>query len=158
MALDHFRPWAVVNAAGYVRVDDAERDEDGCRRANTIGAQRLAEACGRRGLRLLCFSSDLVFDGHARRPYLEGDRVAPLSAYGRSKADSEAAVQAACSHALMVRTSAFFGPWDRANVVQQAIAAFVAGQRWRAPGDQRVSPTYVPDLVNVALDLLDRRG
>ena len=153
-ALDHFSPWAVVNAAGYVRVDDAEWDEERCRRENTIGAQRLAEACGRRGLRLLCFSSDLVFDGQARRPYLEGDRAAPLSAYGRSKADADAAVQAACSHVLVARTGAFFGPWDAANVVQRAIASFVAGQPWRAASDQRVSPTYVPDLVNVALDLL----
>jgi len=53
-----------------------------------------------------------------------------------------------------VRTSAFFGPWDSANVVCRAAAAFAAGQVWRAAGDQRVSPTYVPDLVNVALDLL----
>jgi dTDP-4-dehydrorhamnose reductase len=80
--------------------------------------------------------------------------VAPLSVYGRSKADAEAAVAAAYPQALIARTSAFFGPWDEANAVHRALAAFAAGQRWRAPGDQRVSPTYVPDLVNVALDLL----
>ena len=74
-ALERVRPWAIVNAAGYVRVDDAESDESRCRRENTTGAQLLAEACGRRRLRLLCFSSDLVFDGHSRRPYRESDRV-----------------------------------------------------------------------------------
>jgi dTDP-4-dehydrorhamnose reductase len=103
---------------------------------------------------LICFSSDLVFDGLARRPYRERDGVAPLSVYGRSKADAEIVVQAACGHALIARTSAFFGPWDEANVVHHAVAALAAGQPWRAPSDQRVSPTYVPDLVNVALDLL----
>ena len=88
------------------------------------------------------------------RPYVESDPVAPLSAYGRSKADAERMVGAAYPGALIARTSAFFGPWDRANVVHLAAAAFAAGQPWRAPHDQRVSPTYVPDLVNVSLDLL----
>ena len=82
------------------------------------------------------------------------DGVAPLSAYGRSKADAETAVRAACPHALIARTSAFFGPWDQANAVHHAVNAFAADRPWRAPSDQRVSPTYVPDLVNVALDLL----
>jgi dTDP-4-dehydrorhamnose reductase len=153
-AFERFRPWAVVNAAGYVRVDEAEGDQDRCRRENTIGAQRLAEASWRRGLRLVCFSSDLVFDGRSRRRYREGDQVAPLSAYGRSKADAETAIRAACPDALIVRSSAFFGPWDQANAVHQAVSAFAADRPWRAPSDQRVSPTYVPDLVNVALDLL----
>ena len=110
-ALDHFSPWAVVNAAGYVRVDDAEWEEERCRRENTVARSdwlRRAdgEDCG------CCVSPDLVFDGQARRRYLEGDRAAPLSAYGRSKADADAAVQAACSHVLVARTGAFFGPWD----------------------------------------------
>jgi dTDP-4-dehydrorhamnose reductase len=151
---ERFRPWAMVNAAGYVSVDEAELDQDRCRRENTTGAQRLAEASRRRGVRLLCFSSDLVFDGRSRRRYREDDGVAPLSAYGRSKADAETAVQAACPHALIARTSAFFGPWDQANAVHHAVNAFAADRPWRAPSDQRVSPTYVPDLVNVALDLL----
>jgi len=153
-ALASVRPWAIVNAAGYVRVDDAEADEHRCRRVNTVGPQRLAEACARQGVRLVCFSSDLVFDGAAARPYVESDDPAPLSAYGRSKADAEKAILAASPQALVVRTSAFFGPWDSANVVCRAAAAFAAGQVWRAAGDQRVSPTYVPDLVNAALDLL----
>ena len=151
---ERLRPWAVINAAGYVRVDEAELDQDRCRRENTTGAQLLAEASSRRGMRLLCFSSDLVFNGRSRRPYREGDSVAPLSAYGRSKADAETLVQAACPHALIARTSAFFGPWDQANAVHHAVTAFAAGRRWRAASDQRVSPTYVPDLVNVSLDLL----
>ncbi len=74
-ALERVRPWAIVNAAGYARVDDAESDESRCRRENTTGAQLLAEACGGRRLRLICFSSDLVFDGQSRRPYRESDRV-----------------------------------------------------------------------------------
>ena len=153
-ALDRVRPWAVINAAGYVRVDDAEADQERCRQVNTRAAQELAEACARRTIRLLCFSSDLVFDGRAARPCLESDPVMPLSAYGRSKADGDIAVLAAYPEALIARTSAFFGPWDCANVVYRAAEAFAAGHTWRAAHDQRVSPTYVPDLVNVSIDLL----
>jgi dTDP-4-dehydrorhamnose reductase len=153
-ALDRVRPWAVVNAAGYVGVDDAETEPDRCRQVNTRAAQQLAEECARRAIRLLCFSSDLVFDGRTARPYLESDPVAPLSVYGQSKADGDIAVLAAHPDAMIARTSAFFGPWDSANVVYRAAAAFASERTWRAPHDQRVSPTYVPDLVNVSIDLL----
>jgi dTDP-4-dehydrorhamnose reductase len=152
--LDRYRPWAVINAAGYVRVDAAETDEERCRRENTRGPTALANACATRGLRLLAFSSDLVFDGLAARRYVESDLVNPVNAYGRSKAEADTAVLTEFPDALIARTSAFFGPWDGANAVHQALAAVSEGRRWCCACDQRVSPTYVPDLVNVALDLL----
>jgi dTDP-4-dehydrorhamnose reductase len=55
---------------------------------------------------------------------------------------------------MVVRTSAFFGPWDRHNFVCHALAALARGEAFRAASDERVSPTYLPDLVNVCLDLL----
>jgi dTDP-4-dehydrorhamnose reductase len=153
-ALERLRPWAVVNTAGYVRVDDAEQDQERCARSNTLGPRLLAEACAQAGVRLVTFSSDLVFDGCAARPYVESDPVRPLSIYGRTKADGEVAVLSACPDALVVRTSAFFGPWDRWNVIHLAMEALASGRPWRAAADQRVSPTYVPDLVDTCLDLL----
>jgi dTDP-4-dehydrorhamnose reductase len=56
--------------------------------------------------------------------------------------------------ALVVRTSAFFGPWDGSNFVVKMLEAVRRGQRWRAADDLVVSPTYVPDLVHATLDLL----
>jgi dTDP-4-dehydrorhamnose reductase len=153
-ALDGIRPWAVVNTAGYVRVDNAERDELRCRRENAVGPRLLAEECARRGTGLVTFSSDLVFDGGKAAPYVEGDPVAPLSVYGRTKAEAEAAVLAALPEALVVRTSALFGPWDEHNFATLALRAFARGEAVRAPADVSVSPTYVPDLVNATLDLL----
>ena len=153
-ALQRLQPWAIINCAGYVRVDDAEREGEQCRRENVIGAQILAEACAGGALRLMTFSSDLVFDGTAARPYVESDTVAPLSTYGRSQADAEHVVLALCPDALIARTSALFGPWNEANVIDRALAAFASGDAWRAPSDRRVSPTYVPDLVHASLDLL----
>ena len=152
-ALDCCRPWAVVNAAGYVRVAEAERARDACFRENMTGAETLAAACAARGIPLVTFSSDLVFDGRLGRPYTESDQVDPTSAYGASKAEAERRVLARCPEALVVRTSAFFGPWDRHNFVWAALHALAAGREFQASADV-VSPTYVPDLVHVVLDLL----
>src|SRR4051812_4257801 len=146
--------WAVVNAAGYVRVDEAELDPDRCFRENTQGPSVLATACAGRGIRLLTFSSDLVFDGSASEPYHEESQPAPLNVYGRSKAAAEEAVLRANPAALVVRTSAFFGPWDEHNFVTRCIKTLRSGGTWTAAEDAVVSPTYVPDLVDVSLDLL----
>src|SRR3546814_2441759 len=87
-ALDHHEPWAVINAAGFVRVADAEKEVDACLAANAAGASILAHECTAAGIPLMTFSSDLVFDGR-EGPYCETDRVNPTSVYGRSKAEAE---------------------------------------------------------------------
>jgi len=152
-ALDKYKPWAIVNTAGYVRVDDAEQDAERCFRENAIGPAILAAACARHGVHLTTFSSDLVFDGASDRPYVESDAVAPLNVYGRSKAEAELRVQDRHPGALVVRTSAFFGPWDKYNFVTLALQALERGEPFRAARDMAISPTYVPDLVHACLDL-----
>jgi dTDP-4-dehydrorhamnose reductase len=158
--LEHYQPWAVVNAAGYVRVDEAETDAARCYRENTAGPTLLAEACAARGIQLLTFSSDLVFDGQQARAYLETDRARPLNVYGHSKLQAEQAVLARQPAVLVVRTSAFFSAWDNYNFVHHALAAARTGQPFAAADDVSITPTYVPDLVNTALDLLidEERG
>jgi len=153
-ALERHEPWAVVNAAGYVRVDEAESDRDRCFRENTLGAENLARACAGHGLPLLTFSSDLVFDGAKRAPYEEQDPPCPINVYGKSKAQAEMRVLARHPGSLVVRTSAFFGPWDSFNFLTVALRALAAGYEFPAADDIVVSPTYVPDLVNACLDLL----
>ncbi|WP_207895893.1 SDR family oxidoreductase [Hymenobacter gummosus] len=154
LALQRHQPWAVVNAAGYVRVDEAEKDAALCYRVNATGPKVLARACAHRGVQLLAFSSDLVFDGQQSVPYTEGDAKRPLNVYGHSKSLAERDVLAALPRALVVRTSAFFGPWDEYNFVHYALQALRGGRVFEAADDLQVSPTYVPDLVNTALDLL----
>lgn len=151
--LRSIKPWAVVNAAGYVRVDDAETEPAACRSINTDGAVILAEECARLGIPVVSFSSDLVFDGAEQRRYVETDRVNPLCVYGASKAAAEAAL-GKLDNTMIVRTSAFFGPWDSSNFLAQMRHALHRGAEFSAASDTRVSPTYVPDLVNVCLDLL----
>lgn len=148
------RPWAVINTAGYVRVDDAERDRERCYRENSRGAELLARACAERGIPFVTFSSDLVFDGERTSPYVEGSAVRPLNVYGISKARAERGVALAHPGALIVRTSSFFAPWDEHNFVTIALRTLSRGQPFAAIDDVVVSPTYVPDLVHATLDLL----
>jgi dTDP-4-dehydrorhamnose reductase len=151
--LEQHQPWAVINAAGYVRVDDAEREVERCYRENVIGPAMLARECARRQLPLVTFSTDLVFDGERRFPYRETDRVNPLNVYGRTKAEAEQTVLSIHREALVVRTSAFFGPWDEYNFVVAVLTALARNERFTA-SPTIVSPTYIPDLANGCLDLL----
>ncbi len=153
-ALETWQPWAVVNASGYVRVDEAERDVERCFRENAFGPAILAASCARHGVHLTTFSSDLVFDGRQHHPYVETDAVAPLNVYGRSKAEGEQLVLDSLPAAMVVRTSSFFGPWDEHNFLVKALRALLAGSPFTAPDDIIVSPTYIPDLVDVCLDLI----
>ncbi|HEX6860786.1 MAG TPA: family 1 glycosylhydrolase [Caulobacteraceae bacterium] len=153
-SLDRYVPWAVINAAGWVRVDDAEGEPDGCIEANAAGAIRLARACHDRDLPFVSFSSDLVFDGRQDRPYVESDATAPLNVYGLSKARAEAEIMALGGKALMIRTAAFFSPYDAYNFAAYVTRNLAAGQGVTAAEDLIISPTYVPDLVDATLDLL----
>jgi dTDP-4-dehydrorhamnose reductase len=152
-ALARHQPWAVINTAGYVRVDDAEREVERCMRENAIGPAVLAAACARHAIHLTTFSSDLVFDGRQDAPYVESSLPSPLNVYGRSKLEAEQRVLDKNPGALVVRTSAFFGPWDKHNFVTLALQAFERGDAFTAANDMTVSPTYVPDLVHACLDL-----
>lgn len=152
-ALDKLEPWLVINAAGYVRVDDAEDDHERCFRENALGPATLAGACATTNVQMVSFSSDLVFDGNKSEPYEEHDAPKPLGVYGRTKYEAEQRVLDAHNGALVVRTSAFFGPWDDHNFVTVTLRELGAGRTVRAASDLTVSPTYVPDLVHACLDL-----
>lgn len=153
-ALNRYRPWAAINAAGFVRTWEADEKFDECLAINAIGPELLGRACKAAGIPLVTFSSDLVFDGKLGRPYLEPDEPAPVSAYGRSKAEAETRLIAVDADALIVRTSAFFGPWDRYNFLFDAIEKLKRGEEVVASDRSYVSPTYVPDLVHATLDLM----
>jgi len=152
--LDAWQPWAVVNTAGFVRVDDAEVEIDRCHRENVIAPATLAQACAERGLPFVTFSSDLVFGGEAGQPHVESSAVQPLNVYGESKAEAERQVLKIHPGALVVRTSAFFGPWDEHNFALACLRTLAAGEAFEALQDQVISPTYVPDLMHASLDLL----
>lgn len=153
-ALSEYEPWAVINTAGYVRVDEAEDEPENCFRENTQGAVNLAAACLLNKIQYLSFSSDLVFDGNAANPYVEADAPNPLNVYGQSKAEAERQILEIYPDALIVRTAAFFSPWDEYNFLKFVLHSLGSGETFLAADDSCVSPTYVPDLVNACLELL----
>ncbi|HEY0835251.1 MAG TPA: sugar nucleotide-binding protein, partial [Azospirillum sp.] len=153
-ALARHKPWAVINAAGFARVDGAELQPERCRRENVRGVDVLGAACRAAGVPLLAFSSHLVFDGGRDAPYTEDDAPAPLSVYGAAKLEAERRLLDADPDALVVRSGPAFGPWDDRNLAARAIRAVAGGRFFPAACDVTVSPSYLPDVVNVALDLL----
>lgn len=153
-AVERFEPWAIINAAGYVRVDDAEQDVARCMRENVSGPTNLATVCASREIPLVTFSSDLIFDGQKSEAYVERDQGSPLNVYGLSKARAETEVLKQFSAALVIRTSAFFGPWDEFNFVHAVLHSLARNNQFVAADDLTISPTYVPHLVNATLDLL----
>jgi dTDP-4-dehydrorhamnose reductase len=153
-ALDRHRPWAIVDALGFARPEAVATDPDACRRGNVLAASVMAAACARAGIQLLAWSSHLVFDGSQRQPYLEGDAPAPRGPYATSKLESERVVLAACPQALLIRVGPLFAPWDQASIAARAIHAVRTGGHFEAAADVTISPSYLPHLVAVALDLL----
>jgi dTDP-4-dehydrorhamnose reductase len=153
-ALEQFHPWAVINAAGYQRVDDAETHRDGCWRVNTDGAQQLAAGAAAFKARYVTVSTDLVFDGLETRPYVETDDANPGNVFGESKHVAEERIRARFPDALIVRTAALFGPGDGHDFLTRALREVSAGRDVVAAGDVIISPTYVPHLAEAMLDLL----
>jgi dTDP-4-dehydrorhamnose reductase len=148
-----YEPWAVINAAGFVNIDEAEENPTLCMRENTDGAATLAYACRRFEASYLTFSTDFVFDGSGKKPYTEDSSVQPINIYGVSKYLAECRVRNVLPSALIIRTSSFFGPWDNHNFLSSMITNLQDGKKFTTSSNV-ISPTYVPDLVHASLDLL----
>lgn len=160
-AVEAHRPEAVVNAAAWTDVDGCEADPVRAHRVNALGPWWLARACRRVGARLVTLSTDYVFDGvapldGARRPrgWTEFDPVAPLNAYGRSKAAGEQLVRQELDEHHIVRTAWVAGARG-ANFVATMLRLARRGERIAVVDDQIGSPTYTRDLANAITELLD---
>lgn len=153
--LDKRKPWAVINAAGYTRIDDAERSPLLCIRENTTGPVMLAEICKTLDIRFVTFSSDQVFNGAKKRPYLVDDPTEPLNLYGLSKKMAEEQIEKVNPGSLIIRSSAFFNPWHRNDPLSKILQSGMNSNRqFNLPSDIVMSPAYIPDIVNTVLDLL----
>jgi dTDP-4-dehydrorhamnose reductase len=152
--LDAFNPWAVINTAGFVRIDEAEDHKEECFRVNMTAAILLSNACKERNISFVTFSTDQVFDGQKKGPYYETDKVRPLNVYGASKAMAEKEMLQQHPGTLILRTSSFFGPWDTHNFAFAVLKSLSANETFPVSDDVFISPTYIPHLVTTSLDLL----
>jgi len=138
----------VLHAAAWTDVDGAEEEPQEAAAVNVGGTQHAAEL----GTPLVTFSTDYVFDGRKREPYVESDAPNPLSVYGRTKLQAEAAAGDA---AWIVRSSWLFG-WTSTNFVRTMLRLGAEQGEVSVVHDQRGSPTYVGHLAAAVRGLLDR--
>jgi len=150
----------VLNAAAYNQVDVAEQEPQAAFVVNALAVRNLALACRQIDARLVHFSTDYVFDGKARHPYVEDDPTHPLGAYAVSKLAGELYAQAYLDRALVVRTSGVFGPGGlstaRGNFVELMLRLAASPQPIRVVEDHVASPTYAPLLAARTIDLVER--
>jgi dTDP-4-dehydrorhamnose reductase len=137
----------VLHAAAWTDVDGAEESPQDAAATNVGGTLNALSL----GAPLVAFSSDYVFDGTKRTPYVESDPPAPLSAYGRTKLHGEAA---AGEEAWIVRSSWLFGPTGK-NFVRTMLALGRERDEVSVVDDQRGSPTYVGDLAVAVRELIE---
>lgn len=103
--LGRVQPAIVVNAAGYTAVDAAESEPELCAAINADAPERLAAECKKLGALFVHYSTDYVFDGEKRTPYVETDVTAPLNVYGKTKLAGEAGIAVSGAAYLIFRTS-----------------------------------------------------
>jgi dTDP-4-dehydrorhamnose reductase len=159
-ALAQFDPAVVLNAAAYNQVDLAEKEPSAAFQVNALAVRNLAVACRQVDAKLVHFSTDYVFDGHAGRAYREEDATHPMSAYAVSKLAGELYAGAYLDRPLIVRTSGVYGPGGmntaRGNFVELMLRLAQQNQPIRVVEDHVASPTYAPALARVTLELVRR--
>jgi dTDP-4-dehydrorhamnose reductase len=144
-AIEHHRPDAVLNCAAWTDVDGAEDAEDEAMRVNDTGAALLASSAASHGAKVLYVSSDYAFDGTKRRPYVESDLPAAISAYGRTKQAGETSVSVANPRHFIVRSSWLFGSGGR-NFVETMLRLAEEQPEVLVVSDQVGCPTYTRHL------------
>ncbi len=136
----------VLHAAAWTDVDGAEADPAGAWAVNVEGTRRVVAL----SVPVVYFSTDYVFSGDRRRPYLESDEPRPLSVYGRTKLEGERLVRAG----WVVRTSWLYAPWGR-NFVRTMLALGREREEVAVVDDQRGSPTYACHLAQAVRRLVE---
>lgn len=148
------RPDAIVNAAAYTAVDQAESEPDLAHAINAVAPGILAEEALRCAAVLLHYSTDYVFDGSKAGPYLEGDPVNPINTYGRTKLEGERAIAATTCDHVILRTEWVYGPHGK-NFMLTMLKFAQTRPELRVVDDQRGAPTSSRQLGRLTRELLE---
>jgi len=154
-----FSPQVIVNAAAYTDVDGCETNRDACFAVNAEGVRNIASACKGRNTKVVHYSTDYVFDGTKREPYIEDDPCRPINVYGESKRKGEEALIETAEDHVLIRTAWLYGRQGK-NFVKAILAKAKEDGKLRVVDDQIGSPTYSLDLAQATKLLveLDCRG
>lgn len=140
----------VINAAAYTAVDKAESEPLMARAVNVDGPDNLGAACAHSGIPLIHVSTDYVFDGQKKGPYLEDDDIAPLGVYGQSKAEGDDKVRERLMQHLIIRTAWVYGVYGH-NFVKTILRLARERETLRIIDDQKGCPTFAADLASALL-------
>jgi dTDP-4-dehydrorhamnose reductase len=151
--LGRVRPAIVVNAAGYTAVDAAESEPELCAAINADAPERLAVECKKLGALFVHYSTDYVFDGEKRTPYVETDVTAPLNVYGKTKLAGEACIAASGAAYLIFRTSWVYGLRGR-NFVLSILRLSREREVLSVVNDQVGAPTSAPAIAAASTAVL----
>lgn len=158
--IESYRPDVVINTAAFHNLPLCETEPENAFCVNCVAVRDLAAACDRIGALFVTFSSDYVFGGDKRTPYLEDDKPAPLQIYGMSRLVGEyAALSAAPRRAVVIRTCGLYGTSGAqsksGNFVDKRIRDANGHSLIEMGNDQVVSPTYTHDLSKSVLQLIE---
>ena len=144
----------LINCAAMTNVDLCESKREEAFAINADAPKILAEICGEKNARLIHFSTDYVFDGGKREPYVETDLAKPISVYGESKRAGEENVLALKDRHLVVRVSWVFGP-DRPSFIDAMIKRAREEEHIDAVADKFSTPTYTSDIARMLTQFFD---
>lgn len=145
----------VINCTAYTAVDAAETAESDARRVNGDAVGYVAHSAARHGAKVVHYSTDYVFSGRAHAPYEVDAPIAPINAYGRSKALGEALLLASGVPHLLIRTSWVYAPWGK-NFFLTMRHVMAKQPRVSVVDDQHGRPTSVFSLVDATWRLMQR--
>lgn len=151
-AVAETKPDVVINAAAYTAVDQAENEPDAARMLNATGPGWLARESAKIGVPILHVSTDYVFDGDKKAPYVEADVPHPLCVYGASKLEGERAVAAMNPKHVILRTAWVYSPFGK-NFVRTMLRLAETREDLGVVADQLGNPTYAPDIADALLDV-----
>jgi dTDP-4-dehydrorhamnose reductase len=146
--IDGFVPDVVIHLAGK-NLKFCEENPETARSVNYNATRNIADACSRKGIKLIFLSSDYVFDG-SKGNYRESDPVNPASVYGRTKALSEAYIRKKCARYAIIRASGVYGP--NATFYEMVINSLASNKALEPFADTYFTPTYIGDLVWVLIN------
>lgn len=153
------QPQCIINTAAFHRVDDCEDQAEKAFAVNVMGVRNLAQAAEHAGAVLVHFSTDYVFGGEARTPYVETDLPQPLSIYAMSKLAGEFAARRYCSRHFVIRTCGLYGMGGSrskgGNFVETMLKLAAQKKTIRVVADQIVTPTSTADLAERLVPLIE---
>jgi dTDP-4-dehydrorhamnose reductase len=149
------KPFALINCAAYTNVEKAEEDKENADKINGLAAELLASVCKSNGVKLIHISTDYVFDGQAKKPYVETDSVAPLSVYGSSKLLGEQNIERVGGEYAIIRTSWLYSSFGN-NFFKTMIRLAKERGELKVVNDQIGAPTYARHLAYDILTWLEK--